>query len=226
MIELPYLTSILLISIFSLFIAILIVIPNFSKIKQFIWLSSKISLILIFTILVILFVELKTDAYYFLGSFIGVGLLIKGILISNRMSFVAFLASFMSFSFVFLSIGHVVFFVFSLCFSYIFIIGLTVFSLYDSKTEKATEIYSKRFQSISFVTLLVFPILTVYILYLLSENQVIWMEKTSFFSLFYNNYDAIVFIIIGAIFLLLVTILFILDFRTHNKRRVDEPWYS
>ena len=226
MIELPYLTSILLISIFSLFIAILIVIPNFSKIKHFIWLSSKISLILIFTILVILFVELKTDAYYFLGSFIGVGLLIKGILISNRMSFVAFLASFMSFSFVFLSIGHVVFFVFSLCFSYIFIIGLTVFSLYDSKTEKATEIYSKRFQSISFVTLLVFPILTVYILYLLSENQVIWMEKTSFFSLFYNNYDAIVFIIIGAIFLLLVTILFILDFRTHNKRRVDEPWYS
>ena len=226
MIELPYLTSILLISIFSLFIAILIVIPNFSKIKQFIWLSSKISLILIFTILVILFVELKTDAYYFLGSFIGVGLLIKGILISNRMSFVAFLASFMSFSFVFLSIGHVVFFVFSLCFSYIFIIGLTVFSLYDSKTEKATEIYSKRFQSISFVTLLAFPIITVYILYLLSENQVIWMEKTSFFSLFNNNYDAIIFIIIGAIFLLLVTILFILDFRTHNKRRVDEPWYS
>ena len=226
MIELPYLTSILLISIFSLFIAILIVIPNFSKIKQFIWLSSKISLILIFTILVILFVELKTDAYYFLGSFIGVGLLIKGILISNRMSFVAFLASFMSFSFVFLSIGHVVFFVFSLCFSYIFIIGLTVFSLYDSKTEKATEIYSKRFQSISFVTLLVFPILTVYILYLLSENQVIWMEKTSFFSLFNNNYDAIIFIIIGAIFLLLVTILFILDFRTHNKKRINEPWYS
>ena len=226
MIELPYLTSILLISIFSLFIAILIVIPNFSKIKQFIWLSSKISLILIFTILVILFVELKTDAYYFLGSFIGVGLLIKGILISNRLSFVAFLASFMSFSFVFLSIGHVVFFVFSLCFSYIFVIGLTVFSLYDSKTEKAIEVYSKRFQTISFVTLLAFPIITVYILYLLSENQVIWMEKTSFFSLFNNNYDAIIFIIIGAIFLLLVTILFILDFRTHNKKRINEPWYS
>jgi hypothetical protein len=226
MIELPYLVSILLISIFSLIIAILIVIPNFKQIKQLIWLSLKISLILIFCILVILFIEVRTDAYYFLGSFIGVGLLIKGILISNRLSFVAFLASFISFSFVFLSIGHVIFFVFSLCFSYLFIIGLTVFSLYDSKPEKELEEYGKRFQTISFLILLGFPIITVYILYLLSQNEIIWVEKKSFFSLFYNNYDAITFIVIGVIFLLIVTILFILDFRSRTKKGVEEPWYS
>ncbi len=226
MIELSYLTSILLISIFSLIIAILIVIPNFIKIKQYFWLSTKITLVLVFAILVILFVKVKTDAYYFLGSFIGVGLIIKGILISNRMSFVAFLASFISFSFVFLSIGHIIFFVFSLCFSYLFIIGITVFSLYDSKTDKGFKETGNKFQTISFATLLAFPIITVYILYLLSENQVIWVEKTSFFSLFYNNYDAITFIIIGTIFLLIVTILFVLGFRSHDKRGVDELWYS
>ncbi|MCE7747978.1 MAG: hypothetical protein GPJ51_06250 [Candidatus Heimdallarchaeota archaeon] len=226
MIGLSYFVSILLISIFSLAIAILIIMPNIFRVKQYIWLSLKILLIVICAILVILFVETKTDAYYFLGSFFGVGFLIKGILMSNRLSFVVFLLSFMSFSFVFLSIGNVIMFVFSLCFSYLFIIGITAFSLYDSKAKETIIEGSKRFQTISFITLLAFPIITVYILYFLSENQVIWIEKTSFFDLFYKNNDAITFLIIGVIFLLTVTFVFVLDLQAQNKKRVDEPWYS
>lgn len=226
MIGLSYFVSILLISIFSLAIAILIIMPNIFRVKQYIWLSLKILLIVICTILVILFVETKIDAYYFLGSFFGVGFLIKGILMSNRLSFVVFLLSFMSFSFVFLSTGNVIMFVFSLCFSYLFIIGITAFSLYDSKAKETIIEGSKRFQTISFITLLAFPIITVYILYFLSENQVIWIEKTSFFDLFYKNNDAITFLIIGVIFLLTVTFVFVLDLQALNKKRVDEPWYS
>jgi len=226
LIGLSYFASILLVSIFSLTIAIFIVIPNIFKIKQYIWLSVKISLIVICAILVILFVETKIDAYYFLGSFFGVGFLIKGILLSNRLSFVVFLVSFMSFSFVFLSIGNVIMFVFSLCFSYLFIIGITAFNLYDSKAKETIMEGSKRFQTISFITLLAFPVITVYILYFLSENQVIWIEKTSFFDLFYKNNDAITFLIVGIIFLLTVTFVFVLDLQAQNKKRMDEPWYS
>ena len=226
MIGLSYFVSILLISIFSLAIAILIIMPNIFRVKQYIWLSLKILLIVICAILVILFVETKIDAYYFLGSFFGVGFLIKGILMSNRLSFVVFLLSFMSFSFVFLSIGNVIMFVFSLCFSYLFIIGITAFSLYDSKAKETIIEGSKRFQTISFITLLAFPIITVYILYFLSENQMIWIEKTSFFDLFYKNNDAITFLIIGVIFLLTVTFVFVLDLQALNKKKVDEPWYS
>ncbi len=207
-------------------IAIFIVIPNIFKIKQYVWLSVKISFIVICAILVILFVETKIDAYYFLGSFLGVGFLIKGILMSNRLSFAAFLVSFMSFSFVFLSIGNVILFVFSLCFSYLFIIGITAFNLYDSKNREPIMEGSKRFQTISFITLLTFPVITVYILYFLSENQVIWIEKTSFFNLFYKNRDAITFLIVGIIFLLIVTFVFVLDLQAQNKKRMDEPWYS
>jgi len=226
LIGLSYFASILLVSIFSLTIAIFIVIPNIFKIKQYIWLSVKISLIVICAILVILFVETKIDAYYFLGSFFGVGFLIKGILLSNRLSFVVFLVSFMSFSFVFLSIGNVIMFVFSLCFSYLFIIGITAFNLYDSKAKETIMEGSKRFQTISFITLLAFPVITVYILYFLSENQVIWIEKTSFFDLFYKNSDAITFLIVGIIFLLTVTFVFVLDLQAQNKKRMDERWYS
>jgi len=226
MIGLSYFVSILLISIFSLAIAILIIMPNIFRVKQYIWLSLKILLIVICAILVILFVETKIDAYYFLGSFFGVGFLIKGILMSNRLSFVVFLLSFMSFSFVFLSISNVIMFVFSLCFSYLFTIGITAFSLYDSKAKETIIEGSKRFQTISFITLLAFPIITVYILYFLSENKVIWIEKTSFFDLFYKNNDAITFLIIGVIFLLTVTFVFVLDLQALNKKRVDEPWYS
>lgn len=226
MIGLSYFASILLISIFSLAIAILIIIPNIFRIKQYIWLSLKILLIVICAILVILFVEAKIDAYYFLGSFFGVGFLIKGILMSNRLSFVVFLLSFMSFSFVFLSIGNVIMFVFCLCFSYLFIIGITAFSLYDSKAKETIMEGSRRFQTISFITLLTFPVITVYILYFLSENQVIWIEKTSFFDLFYKNNDAITFLIIGIIFVLTVTFVFVLNLHSLNKKRIDEPWYS
>ena len=186
----------------------------------------KISLIVICAILVILFIETKIDAYYFLGSFFGVGFLIKGILMSNRLSFVAFLVSFMSFSFVFLSIGNVIMFVFSLCFSYLFIISITAFNLYDSKAKETILEGSKGFQTTSFIILLAFPVITVYILYFLSENQVIWIEKTSFFDLFYKNNDAITFLIVGIIFLLTITFVFVLDLQAQNKKRMDEPWYS
>ncbi|MCE7739862.1 MAG: hypothetical protein GPJ50_10840 [Candidatus Heimdallarchaeota archaeon] len=226
MIGLSYFASILLISIFSLVIAVLIIMPNIFRAKQYIWLIVKIPLIVICAILVILFVETKIDAYYFLGSFFGVGFLIKGILMSNRLSFVVFLVSFMSFSFVFLSIGNVIMFVFCLCFSYLFIIGITAFNLYDSKAKETNMEGSKRFQTISFITLLAFPVITVYILFFLSENQVIWIEKTSFFDLFYKNSDAITFLIVGIIFLLIVTFVFVLDLQAQNKKRMEEPWYS
>ncbi|MHA1199688.1 MAG: hypothetical protein ACTSQF_10210 [Candidatus Heimdallarchaeaceae archaeon] len=192
--------------------------------KKKIWLSIKTALFLILTTLVIVFSGGNLDSYYFLGSFLGVGFLVKGIISSSRISLVLFLFSFISFSLVFLSIGQTIFFIICICYAYILMIGITAFFLYKTKTGDSDLTISKQTQLSSFIILLVFPIISIYLLLFLSQNQVVYFEPISLYSLFSQNYEAMALLIVFLIFLVIMIFVFLIDFR--RKHRRDEPWFT
>ncbi len=218
--------STILVSIFSLIITSIIILPNFFKLKRKIWLGLKITLLVILIALVIVFSDATSDSYYFLGSFIGAGFLVKGILESNGMSLILFLCSFLSFSLIFLSIGQIALFILCLCYSYILMIGFTAFFLFKDKTVSKELIISRKTQAISFIVLLAIPVTSMYILLILSQNQIIWLEPISLLDLFAQNYEALAILVVFLIFLIILVFIFVIDLKSKNKQRGDEPWFT
>ncbi len=218
--------STIIVSILCFLLVVVIVLPNIVKVNEKIWLSLKISLFLILIALIIVFSDASSDTYYFLGSFLGVGFLVRGIVKSSRISLVWFIISFLSFSLVFLSIGQTIFFVICVSYTYILMIGFTTFFLFETKSVEIDFQISIKAQIYSFVILLALPIISIYILIFLSENQVIKFEPVSLYTLFSQNYEAMALVIIFLVFFIIMLIAFLIEFRNKNNQRRDEPWYS
>ncbi|MCE7742350.1 MAG: hypothetical protein GOP50_07795 [Candidatus Heimdallarchaeota archaeon] len=217
-------TTTIIVSVLSLFLVVTIILPNIFRVKKNIWLSIKTALFLILISLVIVFSDASLDSYYFLGSFLGVGFLVKGIISSSRMSLILFLFSFISFSLIFLSIGQTIFFIICICYAYVLMIVFTAFFIFKTKSADLDLTVSRRAQLSSFIILLAFPIISIYILLFLSQNQVIYFETISLYSLFSQNYEAIALLIVFLVFLVIMIFVFLIDLK--NKHRRDEPWFT
>ncbi len=218
--------STIIISILSLLLVVTIILPNIFRLKEKIWQSIKLALFLVLITLVIVFSNASLEVYYYLGSFLGAGLLVKGIISTNRVSLIWFLLSFISFSLVFLSIGQTIFFVICVGYTYVLMIGFTAFYLYKNKIEGLDFQISRKTQISSFILLLALPAISIYILLFMSQNEMIKFEPISLYSLFSGNYEAIAILIIFLVLLVILILIFLVEFRNRNQHRRDDLWFS
>ena len=217
--------SSILVSILGLLITGLFIFPNIFKLKKRLWISIKTIISLVLISFVILLSDASLDTYFFLGSFVGLGFLLKGILLQSRMSLILFLCSFLSFSLIFLSIGQTILFILFLFYAYILMIGFTLFLLFKNKIIENMDNISRKTQISSFIVLLAFPVLSMYILMFLSQNHLLLFEPISLYSLFSQNYEILALLIIFLIFSVILIFIFIVDFRTKHKQKGEETWF-
>ena len=130
MFGLSSLLTTIIIAIFGLVISSVIYLPNFFKIKTKLWIIIKFSISIAFSVLVILFVDVKLDSFFYLGSFIGIGFILRGAFNSSRMAIESFLLSYFFFSFIFLSYEQVYLFVINLVIVYVLFLLISSFRLY------------------------------------------------------------------------------------------------
>ena len=218
--------STIIVSILCLFIVIVLVIPNIFKLKNKFWFIIQIAILILLISFVIVFSDASLDTYYFLGSFLGLGFLVKGILNSSKFSLILFLFSFISFSLIFLSIGQTIIFIICICYAYTLTMGFTVFLLYKNKSISNDFLLSKTSQLSSFIVLMVFPIISIFILLFLSQNDVIHFESISLYSLFSHNYEILALLIVFLVFFIIMITVFVIDFRSINKQRSEGSWFS
>jgi len=202
-----------------------ILIPNILRLRKEIWLIIKSSLFLIFIAMIILFSDASLETFFFLGSYLGMGFLITGLIYNSRLSLIFFLVSFLSFSLVFLSIGQTIFFIVCVCYVYILMIGFIVFLLFKDKMKDAFLPNPKITQTSGFIILLVLPIISIYVLTFLVKKELVHFDPISLLDLFYQNYEILALLIVLLVFLLIMIIVFIIEFR-NNKQRSDEAWFT
>ncbi|MHA1954507.1 MAG: hypothetical protein ACW96U_11240, partial [Candidatus Heimdallarchaeaceae archaeon] len=102
--------STILISVCGLVVALTIIFPASSYKKQKTWLAVKLFLIIVSLIFIILLLETKRDSFFFIGSFLGIGFLLKAVFQLTELKSLCLLYSYISFTFIFLSMGQLILF--------------------------------------------------------------------------------------------------------------------
>ena len=226
MFSLPTTISTMLISICGLVVALFIIYPTSSYKKQKIWLAVKLFFIFVSSILIILLLETKRDSFFFIGSFLGISFLLKAVFQFTELKSLYLLFSYISFTFIFLSMGQIILFILNLGFAYILSIYLSIYKVFDYGNE-----YQKEDKKISkFLTnlLLFFASLTVtgFVVYELLNDKAILLQNDSLIQIFSGRYNIIILVIFICLLTVILILIFTLDIRKRYTKRKEEPWYS
>jgi hypothetical protein len=226
MFSLSTITSTLLISIFGLVVTFFVIYPISLHKKKKIWLSIKLCFIIIGIILIILLLDTKRDSFLFIGSFLGIGFLLKVVFGLTRFKSLNLLLSYLSFTFIFLSSGHIILFILNLGFAYILTIFLSFYKLNNHEIQNRNQ---KTKPTRFLKTLLPFFALLALLgslLYDLLINQSIWFQNDSLIQLFSGQYNVLILVIFTCIFFAISIVIFTMDIQKKYSKRKDEPWYS
>jgi len=214
-------------AIFGLMISLVIYMPNYFKMKTKLWLVIKFSISIVFSVLVILFVDVRIDSFFYLGSFIGIGFILRGAFNSSRMTVESYLLSYFFFSFIFLSFEQIYLFIINLGIVYVLFLLISSFRFFRiQENEQDAEKKNLKYIIPSFVFLMSFLTVFGFILYDLLTDQIITVSDMSLFDIFEKQYDLIAFIIIFIVFVVLAILLFLNDFKSKQTKRKDKSWYS
>ncbi len=223
-----YLASILLTIISSLIILTLII-PNFLNLTRRTKILIQSFLLLLFLIGLILFSQRNKDMYFFLGAACGIGFMLNGLIMRNSYKYISFIMFFISFSFVFLSLGQDLLFLMTLFFSYTLFISLTVFKLFKERPQNILE--SKETNSIKIIKLALIIVFGTIFGYIVSINFTDFIEIFTLYEplttpvIIYSPFSTDLVIIIGAFFLFICTIIFIDIYLKKRIKRKEEQWY-
>ncbi len=217
--------STILISICGLIVALFIIYPASFK-KQKTWLAFKLFLIIIGSIFIILLLEIKRDSFFFIGSFLGISFLLKAVFQLTELKSLYLLLSYISFTFIFLSMGQIILFILNLGFAYILFIYISIYKVYDygNKDQKEDKKISKLLTNL----FLFFASLTItgFIVYELLNDQAILLQNDSLIQIFSGRYSIIILVIFICFLTMILILVFTLDIRKRYTKRKDEPWYS
>ncbi len=235
-----YLASILLTIISSLIILTLII-PNFLKLTRKTKILIQSFLLLLFLVGLILFSQGIKDMYFFLGAACGIGFMLNGLIQKNNHKYISFIMFFISFSFVFLSLGQTLLFLMTLIFSYALFISLTAFKLFKERPLDILE--SSETNSIKIIKLVLLIVFGTIFGYIISINftdfiEILTLEVTDFIEIltlegpiikhviiYSTFYTTDLFIILSAFFLFICATIFIdISLKTRMKRK-EEQWY-
>lgn len=222
--------STLLISICGFFLILLMVIPNFTRMKSTFWIIIKSFFIVTLVVMIILFAVRGEDLYFYFGSIFGLSFSLQALILRSKNRVLLLSFAFVSFSFIFLSFNQKIMFFTILVFSYILFLSISAFSMFqkyhvkDTKTSKSTTDF---FINLGILGLLILPfILICSFLFSSSEGFInIWIEGDSLITVFNENFNLIIFSIIALIFLILMSIYLALEIISNNKKRAEESWY-
>ncbi|MCK4845821.1 MAG: hypothetical protein KAS95_09120, partial [Candidatus Heimdallarchaeota archaeon] len=207
-----YLANILL-TIVSSIIILTLIIPNFLKLPRKTIILIQSFLLLLSLAGLILFSQRIEEMYFFLGAACGIGFMLNGVIMKNNYKYISFIMSFISFSFVFLSLGHKILFLVTLILSHTLFISLTVFKLLKQRPLEILE--SKETNSIKIIKLaliIVFGTIFGYIISIIFTDfiEIITLEELLTAPIIIHSiFIKDLFIIIGAFFLFTCTTIFI-----------------
>jgi hypothetical protein len=191
-----------------------------------IWLAIKLLLIITSLILLILFLDAKKDSFLFIGSFLGIGFLLKVVFNFTKFKSLNSLLSYLSFTLIFLSSGQIILFILNLGFAYILTIYLSFYKLNNHEIQNLDQ----KSKPLNFLKILppFFALLALLssLLYALLSNQSIWFQNASLVQLFSKQYNALILVIFTCIFFAISIIIFSMDIQKKYSKRKDEPWYS
>ena len=226
MFSLSTLISTIFISICGLVTVFLVIYPVSLHKKKKMWLSIKLSLIILSLIFVILLLDIKRDSFLFIGSFLGIGFLLKVVFNFTKFSSPNLLFSYLSFTFIFLSTGHIILFILNLGINYVLAIYLSFYRLHNYELQEQNhKVKATRFLKILLPFFALMALLGS-LLYELLDNQSIWFQNDSLVQLFQEQYSLIILIIFTCIFFAILLIIFTMDIQKKYTKRKDEPWYS
>lgn len=225
MFSLSTITSTVLISICGLVTAFLVIYPVSLHKKKKIWLSLKLVFISISLIFVILLLDIKKDSFLFVGSFLGIGFLLKVIFDFTKLRSLYLFLSYLSFTFIFLSLGQIILFILNLGFAYILMIYLSFYRLHNHDREIQDE--NVKINKLLKPLFTLFGLLTLFglMLYKLLSDDIVWLQSDSLAQLFSGKYNSYILLIFTCIFFVILIIIFTLDIKKKYTRRKDEPWY-
>ena len=226
MFELSSLWTTILIVICGLLVIFSIVLPFPFKIKKIYQQVIRVSLTIFFIIWIMLFSDISMDSYFYTGSFLGVAFLLKAILKHNKASSIFFSLSFISFTFVFLSVGQTFLFILTLSFSYILFLALSYYYLFRTKKENdqvrsLTSVQKILTGFIILVSVLIFGFVVYY-----SSSQIITFDIVTISNFFQTTSLLPVFIILFLVLILILIILFNADITNNSKSESEKSWYS
>lgn len=224
-----YLSNILLTIISSLIILTLLI-PNFLKLPRKVRIFIQSFLLLLSLVGLILFSQRIEDMYFFLGAACGIGFMLNGLILKNNYKYFSFVMFFISFSFVFLSLGKDILFLLTLIFSYALFISLTVFKLFKERPLDILE--SSETNSIKIIKLaliIVFGTIFGYIISIIFTdfNEIITLEEPIIVPVikYFTFYAIDLFIILSAFFLFICATIFIDIYLKKRIKRKEEQWY-
>lgn len=226
MFDLSTIISTILISICGLVVALFIIYPTSSYKKQKTWLAVKLFLIIVSSILIILLLETKRDSFFFIGSFLGISFLLKAVFQLTELKSLCLLFSYISFTFIFLSMGQIILFILNLGFAYVLFIYLSIYKVYDYRNIDQME--DKEISKFSTNLFLFFASLTItgFIVYRLLNDQAVLLQNDSLIQIFSGRYSLIILVIFICFLTVILILIFTLDIRKRYTKRKDEPWYS
>lgn len=223
-----YLSNILLTIISSLIILTLLI-PNFLKLTRKTKIFIQSFLLLLSLVGLILFSQRIEDMYFFLGAACGIGFMLNGLIMKNNYKHISFIMFFISFSFVFLSLGQKSLFLLTLIFSYALFVILAVFKLFKERPLDILE--SSETNSIKIIKLTLIIIFVTIFGFILSISFTDFiviepLEETIFeHFLKYSTFITDLFIILSAFFLFICTTIFIDICLKIRIKRKEEQWY-
>ncbi|NPD87836.1 MAG: hypothetical protein HGN29_03885 [Asgard group archaeon] len=218
--------STILISICGLIVAFLIIYPVSSYKKPKAWLAAKLLLIIVSSIIVILLLEVKRDSFFFMGSFMSIGFLLKAIFKLTELKSLCLLLSYISFTFIFLSMGQIILFILNLGFAYVLFIYLSIYNVYDDgnkdqkKDKKVTKYVTDLFFFLTSLTI------TGFIVYELQNDKAILLQNDSLIQIFSGHFSVLILVIFTCLLIVVLFIIFTLDIQKRYTKRKDETWYS
>ena len=226
MFELSSLWTTILIIICGLLIILSIILPLPFKIKKIHQIVIRISLVTFFILWIIFFSDISINSYFYSGSFLGVGFLLKTILKHNEVSPVFFSLSFISFTFVFLSIGQTFLFILTLSFSYLLFLALCSYYLFRIKEETDelnTLTLAQKILSgfIVLISVLIFG----FVVYYMSSQDIVF-DVVPIESFFQVSSILPIFIIIFLVMISILITLFSIDIANNSKSESEKSWYS
>ncbi len=226
MFELSSLWTTILIIICGLLIILSVVFPSRLRIKKIYRITIRVVAVIFLIIWITLFADISIDSYFYVGSFLGVAFLLKGIIIHNKISSIFFSLSFISFTFVFLSIGQVFLFIITLSFSYLLFLALCSFYLFRSNDDYEQEVSMKLYQKILtgiivIISVLIFGFVVYYI-----SSQIIVFDSISLVTIFEVDPSLSAIFIIFLVLASIMVILFSFDVRSNSKSESEKTWYS
>jgi len=222
--------STLLVSICGIFLILVMVVPNLTKLKRKYWFIIKSLLAISLIIMIVLFSIKGEDLFFYFGFIFGISFILQVQLnqSENKNLFLSF--SLISFSFIFLSFNQKIMFFASLVFSYIFFLAIGVFTIFQEKPikeKKVTKFTLDFFINLGILCLMIIPIIFICsIIFSSADFFNIWIEGDSLITVFEKNYAILIFSIISLIFLVFISIYIIFEIISNNRKRAEEPWYT